>query len=530
MANQIKMTVRDSILTLYDRGMPQRRIARELGINRETVSRHIRGAHSSPPNPANVPIGISPGDDSKPAISPAGTEPVESSNPANVPIGKRGRRSDCEPYRAVIDTGIEKGLSAQRLFQDLRVDHGFTGGYDSVKRYVRRLTAGRPERVYRMECEAGAEAQVDFGLGAPVLVDGRKRRTWVFRIVLSHSRKAYSEAVRHQTTEEYIRCLENAFRYFGGVPRMLVIDNLRAAVQQADWYEPELTPKVAEFCRHYGTVTLPTRPYTPEHKGKVESSVKYVKNNALKARVFASLTEENQFLSRWEQSVADQRIHGTTRLHVGRCFEEREKPALCALAPMLFPCFQEGRRSVHRDAFVEVQKAYYEVPEEYIGHQVWVRWDAHLVRISTLGFENILTHARIAAGQFQRRPGSLNYSVEHSMAYYQKKALKVGSKTGEWADRMLAERGPLGVGVLRGLLALTRYHRPSRIEAVCAQALTLERFRLRDLKRLLEQPEQQEQFTFMEHHPLIRDMAEYGAILDAIYPDNPWRQEKAVCS
>lgn len=530
MANQIKMAVRDSILTLYDRGMPQRRIARELGINRETVARHIRGTHSNPPNPAISPIGNLPGDDSKPAIPPTGTDAYESSKPAIVPIGKPGRRSDCDPYRAVIDTGIEKGLSAQRLFQDLRVDHGFTGGYDSVKRYVRRLTAGQPERVYRMECEPGAEAQVDFGLGAPVVVDGRKRRTWVFRIVLSHSRKAYSEAVRHQTTEEFIRCLENAFRHFGGVPRMLVIDNLRAAVQQADWYEPELTPKMAEFCRHYGIVVLPTRPYTPEHKGKVESSVKYVKNNALKARVFSSLAEENQFLLWWEQNVADQRIHGTTRLHVGRCFEEREKLALSTLAPMLFPCFQEGRRSVHRDAFVEVQKAYYEVPEEYIGRQVWVRWDAHLVRISTLGFENILTHARIAPGQFQRRPGSLNYSVEHSMAYYQKKALKVGSKTGEWADRMLAERGPLGVGVLRGLLALTRYHRPSRIETVCAQALTLECFHLRDLKRLLAQPEQQEQFTFMEHHPLIRDMAEYGAILDAIYQDNPWRQEKVVYS
>ena len=82
--------------------------------------------------------------------------------------------------------------------------------------------------------------------------------------------------------------------------------------------------------------------------------------------------------------------------------------------------------------------------------------------------------------------------------------------------------------MLRGLLALTRYHRPARIEMVCAQALTLERFHLRDLKHLLSQPEQQEQFTFMEQHPLIRDMAEYGAILDAIYPDNPWKQEKVV--
>jgi transposase len=530
MANQIKMAVRDSILTLYDKGWSQRRIAKTLEINRETVARHIQVARGGPPNPAIPPIGIEGCSDSDPAIPPAGAEPAERSKPAIVPTGKPGRRSDCEPYLTVILAGIESGLTAQRLFQDLRVDHGFAGGYDSVKRCVRRLTVGQAERVHRMECSPGEEAQVDFGLGAPVLVDGHKRRTWVFRIVLSHSRKAYSEAVRHQTTEEYIRCLENAFRHFGGVPRMLVIDNLRAAVQQADWYEPELTPKVAQFCRHYGTVTVPTRPYTPEHKGKVERGVAYIKSNALKGRVFASLAEENQYLLWWEQNVADQRIHGTTRQHVGRCFEERERSALSPLAPMLFPCFQEGRRAVHRDSFVEVQKAYYEVPEEYIGREVWVRWDARLVRISTLSFEDILTHARVPAGQFQRRPGGHNYTVEHTAVFYQKKALKIGPKTGDWAARMLAERGPLGVGVLRGLLALTRDHRPSRIEAVCAQALSIGLFRLRDLRRLLEQPEQQEQFTFMEQHPLIRDMAEYGAILEALYPDNPWRQEEVVNS
>jgi len=104
--------------------------------------------------------------------------------------------------------------------------------------------------------------------------------------VLSFSRKAYSEVVLRQTTEVFIRALENAFRYFGGVVKTVVIDNLRAAVKKPDWYEPELNPKVREFARHYGTVILPTRPYTPEHKGKVENSVGYVKDNALKSKVF----------------------------------------------------------------------------------------------------------------------------------------------------------------------------------------------------------------------------------------------------
>ena len=112
--------------------------------------------------------------------------------------------------------------------------------------------------------------------------DGKRRRTHVFRIVLSHSRKAYSEVTYRQTTEDFLRCLENAFHHFGGVPQTLVIDNLKAAVKQPDWFDPELVPKVASFAAHYGVVILPTKPYTPRHKGKVERGIDYVQENALK--------------------------------------------------------------------------------------------------------------------------------------------------------------------------------------------------------------------------------------------------------
>ena len=97
----------------------------------------------------------------------------------------------------------------------------------------------------------------------------RRRKTHVFRIVLIHSRKAYSEVIYRQTTENFVRCLENAFWYFGGVPRTLVIDNLKAAVTKADWYDPDINWKVRSFCEHYGVAILPTKPGTPRHKGKV---------------------------------------------------------------------------------------------------------------------------------------------------------------------------------------------------------------------------------------------------------------------
>jgi len=515
MANQIKMAIRDSIYGLYDKGWSQRRIAGALGLDRETVSRHLRLRAAEAAKPAIPPAGIGEDSGAKPAIPPIGTDPP---HPTIPPAGTPGRISACRAHDETIRASIETGLTAQRIFQDLRTDHGFIGSYDSVKRYVRRLTAGQAERVERMECAPGEEAQVDFGLGAPILANGRKRRSWVFRIVLSHSRKAYSEAVYRQDTESFIRALENAFRAFGGAPKTLVIDNLRAAVTQADWYDPVLTPKVLEFCRHYATVVLPTRPRHPEHKGKVERGVGYVKGNALKGRSFPSLAEENAYLRWWEEHVADQRIHGTTRQHVGRCFAERERGALQSLPLMPFPCFEEGQRCVHRDGHVEVKHAYYEVPEEYTGRQVWVRVDGRLVRVFNLRMEPLITHARLEPGQFspsQTDSRGRRYGVERTAEYWCGRAEQLGPWCGEWAQRIRVERGVQSIRVLMGLMHLAKRVGQRRLDQVCAQAVECGAWRLRDLRRMLEQGPAPKQLTFLEKHPLIRDLGEYGKMVGA---------------
>ena len=199
---------------------------------------------------------------------------------------------------------------------------------------------------------------------------GRRRRPHLFRGVLSHSRKGYSEAMWRQTAESFIRCLENAFRHFGGVTATVVIDNLKAGVIRADWFDPELNPKVVSFCEHYGTVILPTKPAMPRHKGKIESGVKYAQNNAVAGRTFSSLAEQNLFLAEWERTVADTRIHGTTRQQVGKLFATAEQPALRPLPAMVFPVFEEAPRTVHRDGYVEFRRTYYSVPPEYVGRQV----------------------------------------------------------------------------------------------------------------------------------------------------------------
>lgn len=390
--NQLKVSLQHSITTLAAHGWSHRRIARELAIHRETVGRHLRLAGSKPAN-------VLPGSAVDPAAKPA--IPLSGS-------GAAGRPSLCAPLRAVIAAAVQAGLSAQRIYQDLICDHAFTGGYHSVQRFVRQLLQRQPVPFVRMEVAAGAEAQVDFGQGAWVTVAGKRKRPHLFRIVLSHSRKGYSEVVWQQTTESFIRCLENAFRSFGGVPRTLICDNLRAAVTRADWYDPELNAKTAEFCRHYGTVLLPTRPAMPQHKGKIEAGVKFAQNNALKGRSFESLAAQNLFLAEWESGVADTRIHGTTRQQVGKVFTAVERGQLLPLPASLFPVFEEAPRTVHGDGYVELKRAYYSVPPEYVGRQVWVRWEARLVRVLNQRREVIAVHALAEPGKFTTDPTHLH--------------------------------------------------------------------------------------------------------------------------
>jgi len=512
MANNLDVEKQTAIGALKNRGWSQRRIARELGIDRETVARYWHAPSSSKPAIST------PGDPA--AESPPASSLADPATAAAIPAvsipSLCGRPSLCEPFAQTIKAQVEAGLTAQRIYQDLVAEHGFAHSYQAVKRFVRRLKKTLPERIWRIEVQPGEEAQVDFGLGAPLVDEQeRRRRTWVFRIVLSYSRKAYSEAVRHQDSETFIRALENAFRHFQGVPQCLNLDNLKAAVLQADWVDPELNPKLEAFCRHYGTVLLPCKPYHPEHKGKVENSVKYVKSNALANRVYDSLASENQALAHWERTVADVRIHGTTRQQVAQRFAQ-EQPALLPLPLSLFPLFQEAQRSVHRDSYVEVQKAYYEVPPEYIGQVVWARWDGREVRVFNLRWEQLCLHARLEPGRFSRSlgVGGGTGTLQANLDYWTGRAQQLGAPCAHWAQTLIAQRGPLAIRSLMGLVNLTQKHTFKALNEACAKAHAQGTWRLRDVRTLLQNPGAPTQLNFLEDHPLIRDLREYGIFVN----------------
>jgi transposase len=537
-ANRLTMATVSAILALHRSGHSNRKIARLLGVHRETVAEYVRAAElqNRPKAPtgsdgrtsqgqtplaetSELPLECAPA----PPLRDGTFEVCPESQGAGVHESNKrqswpapGPASQCEPFRELITGKVEAGLSAVRIYQDL-VEQGFEGKYWSVRRYVGRLTASRELPMRRLETLPGDEAQIDFGIGAPVLMpDGKRRRPWIFRVVLSHSRKAYSQAVWRQTTEAFLQCLENAFHAFGGVPRRLVLDNLKAAVAQADWYDPEVHPKLQSFASHYGTAFLPTKPYTPRHKGKIERGIGYAKNNALKARVFQSLEEENQFLLRWEETVADTRIHGTTKRQVGRMFQDTERAALLPLPADCFPFFHEASRAVHRDGHLEVDKAYYSAPPEYVGRRLWVRWDARLVRIFNDRFEQVAVHAKVEPGRFRTAaehiPQEKVSAVERGTDALLRQIAAIGPHTRQWAEATTQIRGVEAVRVLVGLKALAGKYPSDLLDAACRSALAHGAHRLRTIRQLLKRSngQEQQQFAFLQEHPIIRPLTDYS--------------------
>ena len=155
MANQLKMAMVNAIMTLKQRGWSMRRIARELGVDRETVKRYVLSSS----NPAsNAPLGTGTGSDPPVNVSPGST-------------------SRCEPYRDVVQDKVDQGLSAVRIFQDLTLEYGYGGSYYSVRRFVNKLSGPSPLLpMRRMECPPGQEGQIDFGAGAAILNSDGSRR------------------------------------------------------------------------------------------------------------------------------------------------------------------------------------------------------------------------------------------------------------------------------------------------------------------------------------------------------------------
>ncbi len=516
MPNYLKMPKKSQVLALLELGWSYRRIEAETGVRRETVSRYDRLRRSnaaktfpgSDASPLSECLDRSPGPESNAAKTFAGSE----ANPAKTFPGSPPRpRFAAAVYRTAITEKLDAGLSLQRIWQDLVEEYGYGASYESVKRFVRTIAPTR-RAVGVFHCAPGAEGQVDFFRGAPTLDTGTGewRRPWVFRMTLGHSRHGYEETVWDQKLETFLRLHERAFRDFGGVPRVIRHDNLKAAVVRACFYDPDSHDVYLAFAAHWGFTSLPTQPRTPQENGKQERSGGYVKSNALKGRRFDSLEAQNAFLRHWNRTIARLRIHGTTRRQVWTHFVEVEQPALQPLALDAFPYFSSGERTVHTDGHVEVGGAFYPVPLALLGQKVRVRWDAHLVRVFT-GDTLVAAHARVRDGLYAPRAGEAEASTRQQ-AFVDRlvgQCERVGPPLKQWADAALAARGVRAIRLIQGVLSLTRKHPRERVLVAIAEAHARQHFRYQTIRQLVERTPARPAPTLRSADPAIRPMTQY---------------------
>ena len=311
-------------------GWSLRRIEQETGVRRETAASYLKaaGVEVRPPGRWGHPT-------AKPAIevtpdSPAagGAKPAREVTP-DPDAAKRSSPSRSQAYQEYIEAGLAQGRNAKGIWQDLVDEHGFTGSYQSVKRYVSRLAGPRtPTTRAVIQTPPGEEAQVDYGTGPQVRdpATGKYRRTRLFVFTLAHSRKCVRLLTFASSARQWVELHEQTLRRLGGAPKVIVLDNLKEGVLKADIYDPTLNPLYRDMLKHYGIVALPCRVADPDRKGKVERSVGHAPATPLKGKRFETLAAAQDYLDHWESRWADTRIHGTTKRQVAAMFAE-EKPA-----------------------------------------------------------------------------------------------------------------------------------------------------------------------------------------------------------
>ena len=334
-------------------------------------------------------------------------------------------------------------------------------------------------------------------------------------LTLGFSRKSVRLLTFKSSTRIWAELHERAFRRLGGVPKVVVLDNLREGVIEAEIYDPVLNPLFRDLLRHYGAVALPARVGHPDRKGKVESGVGHAQKTPLKGTRFETIEEAQAYLDRWEERWADTRIHGTTKRQVAAMFAE-EKPALQPLPVEPFRYYAFGVRQVHLDGCVEVEGAYYAPPPGWIGRELNAQWDGRVVRLIDPKTGQLLReHLRRERGRRAILPEDRPSKTPPTTIELLARAGRAGPHIGTVAQRIHAADGEPGVRRVLGLLSLAKKHGAATLDDACAAALEMGVPTYRFVKRYLERGSPL-RLGLKQVDPLIRQLTEYRDLIDRI--------------
>ena len=400
-----------------------------------------------------------------------------------------------------------------RLFEVLHCQ-GFKGSYSSLLRFISKEISRKDNPVFRLETKAGEIAQVDFGY-VGMMYDEEKKdyiKAYVFVMVLAFSRDAYYEIVKSQDIKTWCCCHIRAFEYFNGVPAIIIPDNLKSAIIKASFTDPAANRSYSDLAKHYAFQIDPCLPGTPKHKGKVESGVKYVKNNFMPLRTFSNFTDANKQLADWNANTARQRIHGTTRRKPVELFEAYEQKVLKELTVNRFeiPVYKELK--VYRDIHIQFDKAYYSIPYELRGIYVLARKTESQVAVF---YENKLVAVHLPVGigkrstNFDHYPPDKGKYMKYDSEYCLRKALEIGVNVFTVVKNMLNDEVIRNLRSAQNIIRMLNKYGKERLEKACERAVFFNNYSYFGIKKILEQELDKQNYIFLEE-PKVNLNAHYA--------------------
>ena len=368
---------------------------------------------------------------------------------------------------------------------------GYKGSYSSFMRYVSKHIAEKERPVFRIETKAGEIAQVDFGYVGNIYDrnKGEKVKAYVFVLILSYSRDAYYEIVTSQDIRTWCSCHIHAFEHFTGVPEIIIPDNLKSAIIKASYCDPLANRSYSDLARHYGFKIDPCIPGTPEHKGKVESGVKYIKNNFIPLRTFKDIEDANEQLKLWNEETARIRVHGTTRRKPVQLFEKYEKETLSPLPVHRFEIPVWKHLKVGRDIHIQFDKSYYSVPHTLKGEYVDARKTDTQITIFD-GNDLVAAHKTIPAGKRitnkDHYPADLGNYILADTEYCLKEADGIGIHTKEIVKYLLKDNVIRDLRAAQKIIGLKEKYSRARLESSCKRACFFNNFTYSGVKEILD--------------------------------------------
>ena len=400
-------------------------------------------------------------------------------------------QSQALPYCDDITKWTSQGIQGTTIYQTLKMKYQFTGSYDCVRRFIQKLKAKEVKASMPLDFLPGESVQVDFGMG-PMITDvytGEIVKTWIFVMVLSWSRHQYAEIVTNQKVETWLGCHKRAFEFFNGVPKRIIIDNAKCAITKACYYDPLVQRAYAECAEHYGFIISACPPREPKKKGRVESGVKYVKNNFVPLREFRDLVDANAQLRQWVLETAGNRKHGSTYEKPLTLFQETEKYILTTLPEKPFDICIWVKVTLHGDCHAQYEKCRYSAPYQLVSQLLWLRASESSVRIYK-DHEMVAVHPRLT------KPGSRHTIDEHlppnGLAYKMrdpqwclKQAKMIGDFCYQIISILFAHKVLDQLRAAQGIVGLKDKFGAVRLEAACKRALAFEAINYHSIKNIL---------------------------------------------